>query len=300
MKNKLQQYEEEQLKRVEETLGEETYEEAYRMSEKNLENKVEKTMRKAEDAARRKRLFTAGKIAVAGVAAAFVVTVSVPEIKAAATDFLHSTLGLTISGTDRDETAEAGFSYEWILKMTEKEYWEWLQAHELTGKEVPSYAPEDFQENREDEFRYMYDYFYVEDKEMDWSDKTLDPKDESTYGHLGTERTESLLSDAEKEKNALETSVLTGLSRHWKNGEKELYYRKEVYDIFQLEGQEKKRDKAAQTLTINGDEAYLVEEQSGTWLYIFGDDTITMLNANEAVSQGEAKELLVKMAESIG
>lgn len=304
MDDKLRQYEEEQLQCIEERLEQEKYEEEYIMSKQNLEEKLDKAMRKAETNTRRSCFRIAGKAVAACVAAALVLTVSVPGMRAAATDFLHSTLGLTISGTDSDKKAEksqkdAGFSYEWIMKMTEKEYWEWLQAHALTGKEVPAYVPEGYEEYKEEEHQYPYTYSFVEVQDIAWSEKAIDPWDSSTYGHMGRQQTVSLLSEAEKKKEDLEGAVLSGVSRDWKNGEKELYYRKEVYDFFEIGGQAEKREKAAETLSINGDEAYLVSESDGLWLYVFGDDTITMLYANKAVSQTEVKEILVKMAGSI-
>lgn len=304
MDDKLRQYEEEQLQCIEERLEQEKYEEEYTISKQNLEEKLDKALRKAETNVRRNRFRIAGKAVAACVAAALVLTVSVPGMRAAATDFFHSTLGLTIFGADSDKKTDASqkdskFSFEWIMKMTEKEYWEWLKEHALTGKEVPAYVPDGYEEHKEEMFPYTYHFVAVAEDEIAWSEKAIDPWDTDTYGHLGVTDMDSLLSEAEKKKEDLEDSVLSGIACKWKNGEKELYYSKEVYDFFELRGHIQEKGKAEETLTVNGDEAYLVSEPDGLWLYVFGDDTITMLFANKAVSQTEAKEILVKMAESI-
>lgn len=302
MSEQLKQYEEEALQLFEEKLDRGEYEEEYIESKVNLEGKIRQKMRKAETEERRSHWRRAGKAAAACVAALVIMAVSVPDIRAVATDFLHSTLGLQIAGVKDDEKEEAskgkqGFSFEWLMQLTEKEYWEWAQAHELTGGEVPTYVPEGFQavENAPNAYKYLY----VEVLDMQWSDKKIDPKDESTYGHFANVEFPSILSKEERKKQIADVSALCSVTRTWKKGQKELWYHREIYDVFELKGHEEAKENAAKKLSIHGDEAYIIRDNDGTWLYIFGETTLTKLYADGGIRYDKAEKMLVKMAESI-
>ena len=315
MNKQLKQYEEEYMEYFEEKLDRGEYEKEYIKSKENLEGKILQKMKRSEAEEKKNHWRTVGKITAACVAAVLVTAVSVPDIRAVATDFLHSTLGLQIAGVKDDKKEEAskeeqGFSFEWLMQFTEKEYWEWSQAHELTGGELPSYVPEGFQEVKNDP--NAYSYRYVEVLNFPWSGEKMDPKDPSTYGHFAVEKFPSILSKEEKKRlgnpNALcssgsqeipnEPAVLCGVSRTWKKGQQELWYNRELYDIFEMKEHDGVKEEAAKELTIGGDQAYLFQSNDGTWLYIFGETTLTKLYVkNEGLRYGE--KWLVKMAESI-
>lgn len=288
------------MEHFEEKLDRGEYEEEYMKSKENLEGKILQKMKRAEAEEKRNHWRTVGKITAACVAAVLVTAVSVPDIRAVATDFLHSTLGLQIAGVKDDKKEEAskeeqGFSFEWLMQFTEKEYWEWVQAHELTGGELPSYVPEGFQEVENDPD--AYEYLYVENMDMPWSDKKMDPKDDSTYGHFGKVPFASIPSKAQRKREMGDVSALCGVTRTWKKGQQEFWYCRELYDMFEMKEHDGVKDEAAKKLTIGGDQAYLVQHKDGTWLYIFGETTLTKLYANEGIRYGE--KWLVKMAESI-
>lgn len=317
MREQLEKYEQEYAKYFEEKVDRGEYEEAYMKSKVELEEKIQRQMRLAEARERKNRWQRVGKIAVASVAAVLVVAVGIPDIRTMAADFLHSTMGLQVAGIrdDGDEKApdqgkddrqdderrkERGFSFAWLMQLTEKEYWEWARNHELKGKEVPARVPEGFREVKDNPD--AYGYLYVENKDLPWSDKKMDPKDHSTYGRFGKVQFPSILSQAERKKQVDDSSVLYGISRSWRNGRKELWYQRELYDIFELKGHEEEKENGAEKLTVGGDEAYLFYED-GAWLYVFGETTLTKIFVDCEAGHGktfdEAEKILVKVAESI-
>lgn len=302
MSEQLKQYEEECMQLLEEKLDREEYEEEYMASKVNLEGKIRQKMRKAEGEEKRSHWRTVGKAAAACVAAVVIMAVSIPDIRAVATDFLHSTLGLQIAGVKNDEKEEAskgnkGFSFEWLMQLTAKEYWEWIQVHELTDGEVPAYVPEGFREVGKD--ASVYKYLYVENRDMPWSDKKIDPEDHTTYAYFAKVPFSSGLSEAEKRKQVDASAVLCSVARTWKKGQQELWYQREIYDFCELKGHEEAKENAAKKLSINGDEAYIVRENGDTWLYIFGEATLTRLYVDGGIRYDKAENMLVKMAESI-
>ncbi len=317
MREQLKKYEQEYAKSFEEKVARREYEEAYMKSKNDLEERIQRQLRLEEARERKNYWQRAGKIAAACVAAVLVTAISVPDIRTVAADFLHSTMGLQVAGvrddgngkvSDKGKTdgkgdgdqKERGFSFAWLMQFTEKEYWEWAQRHELAGKEVPTYVPEGFREVRDDP--NAYGYLYVENKDMPWSDKKMDPKDNATYGRFGKMQFPAILSQAERKKQVDDPSVLCAVNRRWKKGQRELWYQKELYDIFELEGHEEKKDNEAKKLMVGGDDAYLFYED-GAWLYVFGETTLTKLfvdcDAEHGKALEEAEEILVKVAESV-
>lgn len=317
MRDQLGKYEQNYMKEFEEKVDRGEYEEAYMKSKVDLEEKIHRQLRFLEAKERKNHWLRVGKIGAACAAAVLVIVVSVPDIRTVAADFLHNSMGLQIAGVrddgngkgaeegkadrkgDADEK-EPGFSFAWLMQFTEKEYWEWALDHELTGKELPAYVPEGFREVKDNPD--AYGYLYVENKDVPWSDKKMDPKDNSTYGRFGKVQFPVILSQAERKKQVDDSSVLYGLSRRWKKGQREIWYRKELYDIFALEGHEEKKDNDAKKLAIGSDEAYLFYED-GAWIYIFGETTLTKIFVDCEAEHGktfeEAEKILLKVAESI-
>lgn len=237
------------------------------------------------------------RIAAACVVMLLVAGSLLPEVRSDAADLLQKLLHLQIRVKSEDTSGQQDVEFYTKMDMTEREYWNYVQENQLSGKEGPAYIPSGYELEKKD---CWYEYIWEEKEDAEFDDsKTLSV----TFPDTGfcSERKQMLKkkgqivsSDGDAEsKNA----VLSEIGKVWKNKDSQITFIQTVNDwtkrvsYTDVKGYEK--------IKLGSKEAYVLKgENEEVSIRIYEETSVIHLSGSGMDEDTMYKEL-VAMAESL-